>query len=68
MICGTCCCALHLVDDHSMSNAQLQFGLSILLMGYVLMQVPSNMLLNYSGRPSCYLGVWTTAWSRGSLF
>ncbi|KAF7301648.1 FCP1-like proteiny domain-containing protein [Mycena indigotica] len=29
--------------------------LSILYVGYILMQVPSNMLLNYMGRPSLYL-------------
>ena len=28
----------------------------------VLMQVPSNLLLNYCGRPSWYLGGWTIAW------
>ena len=26
------------------------------------MQVPSNMLLNYSGKPSWYLGFWTIVW------
>ena len=26
------------------------------------MQVPSNALLNYAGRPSLYLGFFTTAW------
>jgi MFS family permease len=26
------------------------------------MQVPSNLLMNYMGRPSLYLGFWTTAW------
>lgn len=26
------------------------------------MQVPSNMLLNYIGKPSWYLGFWTTMW------
>ena len=28
----------------------------------VLMQVPSNMLLNWCGRPSWFLGFWTIAW------
>ena len=28
----------------------------------VLMQVPSNLLLNYSGRPSWYIGFWVIAW------
>lgn len=26
------------------------------------MQVPSNMLLNYIGKPSWYLGFWTVVW------
>lgn len=48
--------SLHLVGD------QYQTGLSILFVGYVLMQVPSNLLLNYAGRPSLYLGGFTIAW------
>lgn len=28
----------------------------------ILMQVPSNLLLNYSGRPSLYLGFFVIAW------
>jgi len=31
------------------------------------MQVPSNALLNFSGRPSWYLGFFTTAWGLVSL-
>lgn len=31
-------------------------------MGYILGQVPSNLLLNHLGRPSLYLGFFTTAW------
>jgi hypothetical protein len=45
-----------------MTDNQYQVGLSILFVGYVLMQVPSNMLLNYCGRPSWYIGAWTIAW------
>jgi len=48
--------SLHLVGD------QYQTGLSILFVGYVLMQVPSNLLLNYAGRPSLYLGFFTVVW------
>jgi MFS family permease len=47
---------LHLV------GSQYQTGLSILFVGYILMQVPSNLLLNYAGRPSWYLGGFTIAW------
>lgn len=43
-------------------GSQYQTGLSILFVAYVLMQVPSNLLLNYAGRPSLYLGGFTIAW------
>jgi MFS family permease len=52
---------LHLVGD------QYQVGLSILFVGYILMQVPSNLLLNYAGRPSWYLGFFVVAWGLVSL-
>lgn len=51
-----------LQESLDMDDSQFQTGLSILFVGYVLMQVPSNMLLNYCGRPSLYLGFWTIAW------
>ncbi|KAK3117172.1 hypothetical protein LTR53_001751 [Teratosphaeriaceae sp. CCFEE 6253] len=51
-----------LVEDLNMTGNQFQIGLSILFVGYVLMQVPSNMLLNWCGRPSYYIGAWTIAW------
>ncbi|KAK3721579.1 hypothetical protein LTR37_003135 [Vermiconidia calcicola] len=51
-----------LQEDLNMSDTQFQTGLSILFVGYVLMQVPSNMFLNYFGRPSYYLGFWTIVW------
>lgn len=45
-----------------MTGDQYQTGLSILFVGYLLMQIPSNLLLNYMGRPSLYLGFWICAW------
>ncbi|EXJ74884.1 uncharacterized protein A1O5_01580 [Cladophialophora psammophila CBS 110553] len=51
-----------LQDDLGFTDQQYQTGLSILFVGYVLMQIPSNMLLNYIGRPSLYLGACTVAW------
>ncbi|KAK4540334.1 hypothetical protein LTR36_009291 [Oleoguttula mirabilis] len=51
-----------LEDDLGLVGDQYQVGLSILFVGYVLMQVPSNLLLNFSGRPSWYLGFFVTAW------
>ncbi|KAL5488091.1 hypothetical protein ACEPAI_6199 [Sanghuangporus weigelae] len=36
--------------------------LSILYVGYILMQIPSNMLLNYMEKPSIYLPVCMVLW------
>ncbi|KAE8356817.1 major facilitator superfamily domain-containing protein [Aspergillus coremiiformis] len=51
-----------LQEDLHINDQQYQTGLSILFVGYILMQVPSNLLLNYMGKPSLYLGFFTTAW------
>ncbi|KAL4905504.1 hypothetical protein BDW74DRAFT_17505 [Aspergillus multicolor] len=51
-----------LPEDLGLHGDQYQIGLSILFVGYVLMQVPSNLLLNYMGRPSWYLGFFIVAW------
>ncbi|OJD22152.1 hypothetical protein ACJ73_06504 [Blastomyces percursus] len=48
--------------DLKLTPSQYQTGLSILFVAYILMQVPSNLLLNYVGLPSLYLGFFTTAW------
>ncbi|CAN8101914.1 unnamed protein product [Discula destructiva] len=48
--------------DLGMTDEQYQIGLSTLFIGYVLMQVPSNALLNYAGRPSIYIGFFTCVW------
>ena len=45
-----------------MSLTQYQTGLSILFVGYILGQIPSNLLLNWFGRPSLFLGFFTIAW------
>ncbi|KAF2227785.1 MFS transporter [Elsinoe ampelina] len=51
-----------LEEDLNMTAQQYQIGLSTLFVGYVLMQVPSNALLNYAGRPSWYIGFFTIIW------
>ncbi|GAD98013.1 MFS transporter, putative [Paecilomyces variotii No. 5] len=51
-----------LTEDLHLTDAQYQTGLSVLFVGYILMQVPSNILLNYVGRPSLYLGFFVCAW------
>ncbi|KAL1855042.1 hypothetical protein Plec18167_004507 [Paecilomyces lecythidis] len=51
-----------LVEDLHLTDQQYQTGLSILFVAYILMQVPSNLLLNYMGRPSLYIGFFVCAW------
>ncbi|KAF9496340.1 hypothetical protein BDN71DRAFT_1446327 [Pleurotus eryngii] len=42
-------------DELRLSSTQNSTLLSILFVGYILMQIPSNMLMNYLGMPSTYL-------------
>lgn len=51
-----------LVEDLSLTPEQYQTGLSILFVAYVLMQVPSNLMLNWCGKPSWYIGFFVIAW------
>ncbi|KAJ7179948.1 major facilitator superfamily domain-containing protein, partial [Mycena crocata] len=41
--------------DLNLTDTQFASVLSILYVGYVIMQIPSNMFLDYIGRPSIYL-------------
>ncbi|KAL3473056.1 major facilitator superfamily domain-containing protein [Aspergillus californicus] len=52
----------HLEADLHMSDSQFQAGLSVFYVGYIFCQVPSNMLLNYVGRPSWHIGLSVLAW------
>ncbi|KAG2357241.1 sugar transporter [Suillus spraguei] len=49
-----------LVTDLHLKGQQFATVLSILYVGYIIMQVPSNMFLNYIGKPSIYLPVSLT--------
>lgn len=51
-----------LEKDIGLVGNQYQICISILFVGYILFQVPSNMLLNKMGRPSIYLSVVMTIW------
>lgn len=51
-----------LQDDLKLSDVQYQTCISILLVGYVSMQIPSNMILNYISRPEWYLCVCVMIW------
>lgn len=51
-----------LEQDLHLTDVQYQTCISILLVGYVSMQVPSNMFLNYINRPSLYLCSCVAIW------
>ncbi|KAL5588359.1 hypothetical protein FOBRF1_014887 [Fusarium oxysporum] len=51
-----------LQDDLRLSNSQYATCLSILYVGYILMQVPSNMLINRVQRPSVYIACAMVLW------
>lgn len=51
-----------LQTDLSLSDTQYSTCLSILYVGYILMQVPSNMVVNKIQRPSWYIGVAILLW------
>lgn len=51
-----------LEQDLHLTPAQYQTGLSVLFVGYIIAQVPSNLVLNHLGRPSLYLGTFIIIW------
>ncbi|KAJ5481122.1 hypothetical protein N7539_007016 [Penicillium diatomitis] len=51
-----------LQKDLSLTDTQYSTCLSILYVGYILMQVPSNMFINRIQRPSLYIAVSMTLW------
>lgn len=51
-----------LQDDLNLSYNQYATCLSILYVGYILMQVPSNMIINLVSRPSLYIGCSMLLW------
>ncbi|ORY90749.1 MFS general substrate transporter [Leucosporidium creatinivorum] len=54
-------------DDLSLTGSQYPTVLSILYVGYLLMQIPSNMIVQYTGRPSIYLPVCIILWGMISM-
>jgi hypothetical protein len=51
-----------LESDLHLTDVQYQTCISILLVGYISMQVPSNIFLNYINRPSLYLCSCVAVW------
>lgn len=53
--------------DLKLKGQEFNTLLSILYVGYILMQIPSNMFLNYIGRPSLYLPICMMIWGTISI-
>ncbi|KAG1728549.1 MFS general substrate transporter [Suillus lakei] len=51
-----------LATDLHLEGQQFATLLSILYVGYIIMQIPSNMFLNYIGKPSLYLPTCMAIW------
>ncbi|KAK4689352.1 hypothetical protein P7C73_g766, partial [Tremellales sp. Uapishka_1] len=51
-----------LQKDLHLTDTQYSTCLSILYVGYILMQVPSNMIVNKISRPSIYIGTAMLLW------
>ncbi|KAI1454136.1 major facilitator superfamily domain-containing protein [Annulohypoxylon moriforme] len=51
-----------LEEDLNLKGTQYQTCVSILFVGYILMQVPSNLLLNKIGKPSIYIPTCMMIW------
>ncbi|KAA1466512.1 MFS general substrate transporter [Dentipellis sp. KUC8613] len=53
--------------DLNLKGEEFNTLLSILYVGYILMQIPSNMFLNYIGKPSIYLPICMMIWGMISV-
>lgn len=51
-----------MVTDLNLSNIEWNVVLSVFFVPYILLEVPSNMLLKRFKRPSVYLGMLIVAW------
>jgi len=51
-----------LQEDLGINDTQYATCLSILYVGYILMQVPSNMIINRIARPSLYISIVMLIW------
>lgn len=55
-----------LEEDLNLRGSEYQTAVSILFVGYISMQVPSNLLMNELGRPSLYLPIAMMIWGVAS--
>lgn len=56
-----------LEEDLNMTDSQYETCVSILFVGYILMQIPSNLFLNKVGKPALYLPGVMVIWGAISL-
>lgn len=54
-------------EDLRLEGNQFASVLSALYIGYIIMQVPSNMFLHYGGKPSIYLPACMVVWGGISI-
>ncbi|PAV20855.1 MFS general substrate transporter [Pyrrhoderma noxium] len=54
-------------DDLHLEGQEFNTLLSILYVGYIIMQIPSNILLNFIGRPSLYIPSCMIIWGTISI-
>lgn len=54
-------------EDLGLKGQQFATVLSILYVGYISMQIPSNMFLNHIGKPSLYLPTCMAIWGMVSV-
>lgn len=48
--------------DLALTSTQYLTSVSILFVGYILMQIPSNLMLDRIGKPAPYLAIAMTVW------
>lgn len=51
-----------MVEDLGLTSIQWNIVLSVFFVPYILLEVPSNMLLKKFKRPSYYLGILIVCW------
>lgn len=51
-----------LEEDLNLTSTQYQTCISILFVGYISMQIPSNIILNRLGKPSLFITIIMSAW------
>lgn len=51
-----------LEEDLGLSSTEYETAVSILFVGYLLMQIPSNLFLNKLGKPALYLPACMIVW------